>query len=160
SDFDIGDILLFRSRFNLPGNEPQKVLVGPDPGKTGSQSEAMLDMEWAGGIARNATIIYVYARSADTARRYAIDQNLAPVISVSFSAGCEALNSDAFRASQQASAQQANAQGITWVNSSGDGGAAGCDNNGSPRATRGFGVRLPESTPEVTAVGGTTFSEG
>ena len=59
----------------------------------------------------------------------------------------------------QAWARQANAQGITWVNASGDSGGADCVYKGS---TLGGGpsVDLPAGIPEVTGVGGTTFSDG
>jgi subtilase family serine protease len=63
SDINIADIQGFRSHFNLPKNDPQLVLVGPDPGTTASQAEAILDLEWSGAVARNATILYVYAAS-------------------------------------------------------------------------------------------------
>jgi uncharacterized protein (TIGR03437 family) len=59
----------------------------------------------------------------------------------------------------QAVAQQANAEGITWVNSSSDAGPASCDPNGGPVAFNGLGLRFPASIPEVTAVGGTEFNE-
>jgi uncharacterized protein (TIGR03437 family) len=61
--------------------------------------------------------------------------------------------------SYQTVAQQGNAQGITWVNSSGDSGAAGCDANGVSSATLGLATRFPSDVPEVTAVGGTEFNE-
>jgi subtilase family serine protease len=56
-------------------------------------------------------------------------------------------------------AQKGNALGITWLASSGDSGAAGCDYQ-VPIATQGLNVILPSSVPEVTAVGGTEFNEG
>jgi uncharacterized protein (TIGR03437 family) len=61
----------------------------------------------------------------------------------------------------RAVAQQANAQGITWLISSGDGGAATCDYQFgvTPQATKGPTVSFPASLPEVTAVGGTEFNE-
>ena len=88
---------------------------------------------------------------------YAVDRNLAPVLSMSFGR-CEAEErSPSFRAI----AQQANAQGITWLTSSGDSGAAGCDRQGAgPQATRGMGVNFLASIPEVTGVGGSMFVEG
>ena len=55
----------------------------------GDQMEADLDLEWAGAIAPNATLIYVYGADADSAAFYAIDQNLAPIVSESFGL-CEA----------------------------------------------------------------------
>ena len=53
----------------------------------------------------------------------------------------------------EAWAQQANAEGITWLNASGDGGAAGCGSSYGPT------VMLPANVPEVTAVGGTELND-
>jgi uncharacterized protein (TIGR03437 family) len=158
TDVDLADIQNFRRRFNLPANDPQVVLYGPDPGiNSDNLGEADLDLEWSGAVARNATIVYVYATDVSTAAQYAIDQNLAPVISFSFG-GCEPSAPPAFRSI----AQQAGAQGITWLAASGDSGAAGCDDAFStehPQATQGLAVSFPASIPEITAVGGTMFSE-
>ena len=58
-------------------------------------------------------------------------------------------------------AQQANAQGITWVAASGDWGAATCDiSSPSPQASKGSTATFPATIPEITSVGGTTFNEG
>ncbi len=156
TDVDLADIQNFRRRFNLPANDPQVVLYGPDPGiNSDSLGEADLDLEWSGAVARNATIVYVYSTSVNTAAQYAIDQNLAPVISFSFG-GCEPSAPPSFRSI----AQQASAQGITWLAASGDSGAAGCDKAfSSAQATKGLAVSFPASIPEITAVGGTMFSE-
>lgn len=157
SDIDLDDLRAFRKLYNLPANDPQLARVGSDPGRSPSAlAEADLDLEWSGAVARNATLIYVYSASVNTAVQYAIDQNLAPVISLSYGA-CELENSVAFRAV----AQQANAQGITVIASSGDQGADACDSASPTReAAEGPTVMFPASLPEVTAVGGTTFSEG
>jgi hypothetical protein len=57
--------------------------------------------------------------------------------------------------------QQAAAQGITWVASTGDTGAAACENQSRDTlGLSGISVNMPASVPEVTAVGGTTFNEG
>ena len=112
----------------------------------------------AGAVARGAQLIYVYAPSSSSAVAYAVDQNLAPVISSSFGAGCEADN-PGLAAVLRMIAQRANAQGITWVNSAGDSGAAGCDKNTAVVAQNGLGVRIPASIPEVTGVGGTMFDD-
>jgi subtilase family serine protease len=71
------------------------ILYGSSSGGTSSDlAEADIDLEWAGAVAPNATLIYVYGASSASAALYAIDQNLAPVISVSFG-GCEAANTSA-----------------------------------------------------------------
>ncbi|MDR3700043.1 MAG: protease pro-enzyme activation domain-containing protein [Candidatus Sulfopaludibacter sp.] len=152
---DLSDIQSFRTRFNLPANTPQVMLYGPDPGvRSADLPEADVDLEWSGAVARNATIVYVYSGDVITSAQYAIDQNVAPVMSLSYG-GCEAYNSNAI----QAVAQQANAQGITWLASSGDEGAVTCDrNDATPQATLGPTVSSPASLPEVTAVGGTEFT--
>ena len=51
---------------------------------SGDLAESDLDLEWSGAVARNATIIFVYPRDVMTSVQYAIDQNLAPVVSVSY----------------------------------------------------------------------------
>jgi uncharacterized protein (TIGR03437 family) len=157
SAVDLADIRQFRQTFNLQPNDPQVVLVGSDPGVTSSVVEADLDLEWAGAVARGATIEYVYASSVTTAVQYAVDQNVAPVITFSFG-GCEAYASTGIRAV----AQQANAQGITWLAASGDWGAATCDlvSAPSPLASKGPNASFPASIPEITAVGGTEFDDG
>src|SRR6202023_1997853 len=95
----------------------------PDPGvNPNSLNEAHLDIEWAGAIARNATIIFVYSGTFLHAVLYTVDNNLAPVITMSANAGCEAVNTPANISFYQAVAQQANAEGITWVNSGSDAG--------------------------------------
>ena len=156
TDISLADIRAFRTRFNLTPNEPQIVLVGPDPGtRQGDQVEADLDVEWSGAVARNATIIYVNSRSIYTSAQYAIDQNLAPVMTLSYG-GCEASTSDFFRSV----AQQGSAQGITWMVASGDWGGATCDYTSlNGQATKGLTVSYPTSLPEVTSVGGTEFDD-
>ncbi len=161
TSLNLADIRTFRSRFNLPANDPQIILVPnhPDPGlSVGNLAEADLDVEWSGAVARNATILYVYSTSAYTALAHVVDQNLAPVVSASFSAGCEARNLAALQAFQDL-AQQANAQGITWINSAGDAGAAACETNNASIAQNGKAVRFPGSVPEITSVGGTQLNE-
>ena len=156
TDINLSDIQAFRTKFNLSANVPQVIVTGTDPGVSkNDQPEAHLDIEWSGAVARNATIIYVNSKNTFTSAQYAINQNLAPVISMSYG-GCEQQNSSSIRSL----AQQANAQGITWIASSGDSGAAGCDSSSAKVATMGLGVNIPASIPEVTGVGGTEFAEG
>jgi uncharacterized protein (TIGR03437 family) len=161
SDTNQSYVDAFRAMFGLPPSQIEMHLVGPDPGVTNASGEAALDLEWSGAIARNATIVYVYANNFYDAAQGAVDQNLAPVMSMS-AGNCEPNGA----AGHRAIAQQANAQGITWLASSGDSGPAGCDPHGifgstqGGTASLGFAVSIPASFPEVTAVGGTEFSEG
>jgi uncharacterized protein (TIGR03437 family) len=157
----LADVAAFRSQFHLPPNVPQIVSVpgAPEPFATNS-AEAHLDIEWAGAIARNAQIIFVYSATFLQAVVYAVDNSLAPVMTMSANIGCEAANMPATMSFYQSVAQQANAEGITWVVSGSDAGPASCDANGAALAESGLGVRFPASIPEVTAVGGTEFNEG
>lgn len=154
----VSDLRTFRTRHNLPANDPKIMLYSTtDPGFTDAQIEGNLDLEWAGAIAPKATLYYVYGPSAITAFVAAVNANLAPIVSISYG-GCEI----GFRPSFYRSiGQQANAQGITVLAASGDSGAAGCDAQGVyPFATQGRMADFPAVLPEVTAVGGTQFTEG
>jgi subtilase family serine protease len=160
SAVDVNDIRVFRLLYGLSDNDPQVMLVpgSEDPGNTPDEIEADLDIEWAGAIARNAKIIYVYSSDARVAVYYAINQNLGSIISYSFGI-CEQKISATALDVTRALAQQANAQGMTWLAASGDSGAAACDSVTKNKASLGLGVSFPASLPEVTGVGGTQFDE-
>jgi len=162
------DVQTFRSVSNLPAANLQVILVPgqSDPGSTAAdQDEANLDLEWSGAVARSAKLIYVNSKNAlFTSLQYAVDQNLAPVLSISYGL-CEAQFSSTDVATLTGMGQQANAQGQTIVSSSGDSGAADCDYSSDPNnpvksATHGYAVDVPASLPYVTGMGGTEFSEG
>jgi len=158
SNIQLSDTRGFQQEFGLPVRDPQVILYGPDPGINGDLGEGEGDVEVVVSVARNATVLYVYANDVNNAVFYAIDQNLAPVMTESYIT-CEAFESPAFRVV----GQQANAQGITWLAAAGDAGPANCDawfDASHPMATNGYAVGLPASLPEVTAVGGTEFNEG
>ncbi len=158
TDIDNSDIQLFQSTYNLPANLPQVLLVpgSPDPGiSSGDLGEADLDLEWSYAVARNATIIYVNSSDVMTSVQYAIDHNLAPVVSLSYGS-CEPENLQSDANNFRALAQKGNTEGITWVNATGDNGAADCADSKNP----GLAVDLPASVPEITGVGGTEFVEG
>jgi subtilase family serine protease len=162
------DVVTFRNVSNLPPVNLQVVLVpgDRDPGIVSNDvDEANLDVEWSGAVAKDANLIYVNSQNAlFSAIPYAIDQDLAPVISVSYGL-CEAQLSSSEINTLTTVTQQANAQGQTIVASSGDSGPADCDyttdpNNPVKIATHGYAVDVPASLPSVTGMGGTEFSEG
>ncbi len=157
---DVTDIQKFRAKFGLAAADPQMILVPntKDPGVSKSDlGEADLDLEWAGAVAPQATLIYVYSYDVTDAVQYAIDQNLAPVLSVSYGL-CEPQTLKSDMLLMQAWAQQANAQGMTWVNAAGDSGGADCV-SGTSGSGAGLAVDSPADVPEVTGIGGTAFSE-
>ena len=164
TDITLSDITQFRSGFNLPTIKLQQTLATGcvDPGTTGDLAEADLDLEWSSAVARNANINFVKCDIKDggvfSSVQYAVDSNLAPVISMSYG-GCEPENGLKLANEIRSVIQQANSSGITFLSSAGDSGAAGCD-SGSPPATKGLEVNLPASVPETTALGGSEFNEG
>ncbi|MBV9340739.1 MAG: peptidase S53, partial [Acidobacteria bacterium] len=98
------DVRAFRSASGLPANDPTPQLApntGTSQSCTADLDEANLDIEWSGGVAKNASIVYVYAgvgtngsctsRTSNVfdALQYAINANIAPVISISYG-NCEA----------------------------------------------------------------------
>jgi len=129
-----------------------------DPGVPNSLqddlSEADIDIEWSGAVARNAQIVYVNAPQSGVfaSLQYVVDQALAPVMTMSYGL-CE-LDEIGFFDADEGVLQQGNLEGITFLNSSGDSGAAECDYTSSP-ATGGYSVSYPASSPEATGVGGT-----
>jgi len=159
SAIQVSDLRAFKTRFNLPANDPKVILYGgADPGfsDVNRQLEANLDLEWSSALAPKASLTYIYGQNVFTALVTAVNLNTAQVISVSYGA-CE-LNISPF---YRSFAQQANAQGITIFVASGDAGNAGCDSQGSELfAARGQIIPFPSNLPEVTSVGGTQFVEG
>ena len=123
---------------------------------TGWAEEISLDVEWAHNIAPGANIVLVLARTNDdadilSALRYAVNNNLGDVISMSFGENESCLDPvllsgyhDVFVAATRAN--------ITLFASSADQGAAlqTCDGNSWVKA-----VSQPASDPLVTGVGGT-----
>jgi subtilase family serine protease len=171
SSVNASDLNNFRSAAGLSANTPQMVLL---PGTTstrcaGDEGESDLDLEWSGGIAKNAAIIFVYAglASGDTctgnrtksvwdALNYAVQNKVAPIISTSYGY-CEAGLGTAFASQVRGWAQQASMQGQTIVSASGDSGGADCDGPVTS-AQQGLAVDVPASIPEVTGMGGNTFT--
>lgn len=171
SNININDVRNFRAMFGLPAKDPQIIVDGPDPGllaASGLETEADLDVEWAGAVAKGATIKFVVSEDTlntfgiDLSSLYIVDNNIASVMSISFGE-CEAGLGGGGNAFESAVYEQGAAEGITILVASGDTGAAGCDppptNPSETAATQGLAVSGLASTPFNVAVGGTDFND-
>ena len=143
----------------------QYVLVNGTPQELYSDlPEADIDIEWSGATARKAQVVYVTANDPAgsgvyDSLYYAIDNDVSPVMTMSYTAPCEFFELGFFDG-DEAELQFANSEGITFMNSSGDTGAAECDNfnmTGTNTAIFGYAAAYPASSQYVTAVGGTSI---
>ncbi len=172
---DHTDLAAFRTAAGLPAASASNFITTNVPGTgtiptcTGDETEADLDLEWSEGVAKNATINYVVAglgtgttcnnrtKNVFDALKYAIDNNIGRVISISYG-NCEANLGTSFVLTMQQWAQKANAQGQTISGPAGDQGAADCESATATSASHGLAVDVPAAIPEVTGLGGTEFS--
>jgi hypothetical protein len=175
------DLQAFRSRYGLPltlaagGQAVQVILNGPNPGliepipsvnptTPNYESEAILDADVAGGVAKGAQIDLVVSQTTETtagfalSAEYIVDNNLAPVFSVSFG-NCQSNLGSTHSSYFETLWEQAAAQGITVVVSGGDQGSAACDDKTSQEASHGLAVNGIAATPFNVAVGGTDFND-
>ncbi|UWZ82815.1 protease pro-enzyme activation domain-containing protein [Occallatibacter riparius] len=167
TDVELSPVANYRTAFlgETTGNVnlPTVIVDGADPGTNGDQLEAWLDLEILGGIAPKAKINFYTSGDSDlsaglfNALERAINDNTVSILSMSFGA-CEAgLGATTVQYMGELFAQ-ASAQGITVTVSSGDAGAAGCDNdNVETTATRGLAVNGLGSSPYNVSVGGTDY---
>jgi len=165
TDIQLSDVAAFRATFGLPANNPLVIVNGQDPGIVpGDETESDLDVEWAGAVAKGATIDFVTSASTNTSdgvtlsAEYIVQHATAPVVTLSYGL-CEAQASiaNSFYGSLW---QQAAGEGIAVFVAGGDTGSAGCDAaNSTMPASQGFGVNGLASTPYNVAVGGTEFND-
>ena len=165
TDINLTDVQFFRSFFGLPAKDPVFIHNGADPGDLGGpeETEADLDVEWSGAIAKNATIDFVISQTGATdgvalSAQFIVNTNLANVMSTSFGL-CEFTLQASGNSFWNTLWAQAAAQGITSFVSAGDSGAAACDPSNALTGTR-VNVNGLASTPNNIAVGGTQFNEG
>jgi hypothetical protein len=166
SNIDLAEVGLFRTTYGLPAKDPQVILAGTDPGIVCGEDEfeSTMDVEYAGAIAKNATVKFVVAASTlgtdgiYLASQYAVSHNVAPIVSLSYGL-CEKVMGTSGNVLMNSLWQQAAAQGMSVFVASMDSGAAGCDNMNAAVATGGLGVNGLGSTPYNTAVGGTQFDD-
>ena len=160
------DIEAFENAAGIPVKDPVMVIVPGSGSSTvfsgGDEGESDLDIEWSGAIAQGATIDFVYTGSSTNFNAfdsiiYAIDEKIAPIISISYGACETALGTF----SVETQLAQAAAQGQTVLAASGDQGSTACsgDTNGLTSAQQfALAVNYPASSQYVTGVGGTEIS--
>jgi hypothetical protein len=179
SAFDTNQIANFQMKTGQAAKQPTAVLV-PNTGVSnrvqGDEDESELDLEYSSGSAPGASVQFIYTGCGTTASTnaitgtncqndgvntaliYAITNNLAPILTMSYG-DCEATIASYANTTLEPILKQANAQGQTVLVSSGDTGAATCDQGtGARAATHGLSVSYPASSVYVTAVGGTLIS--
>lgn len=179
SYIDTAPVTAFQSALSLPSNLPTQVLVpntgvaGINPMGDGDEGESQLDVEYTTGMAPGAKVFLVYtgdnpnSTGVFDSATYAVDNNLAPIISGSYGlcegdlVGSNGTQSSAVAAYSQLAAQAA-AQGQTMIFSSGDDGSTTCySNTGDTTAVRqSLNADFPASIPYVTALGGTQMQAG
>lgn len=168
TNINVQDIQAFHDFAGDQAQPPQVLVNGPDPGDLGGgeEVEAVLDATWVTALTPFAGTTLVVSQSTattdgvDLSENYIIDNNFADVMSESFG-NCEANFTNAEATAVSSLAQQAAAEGITYVVSAGDSGAEGCDDPSSETVATGpLSVNLLASNPYVLAVGGTIFNEG
>ncbi len=167
-----GDVATFRSMFGVPGTLNMHVYHGygsvtcADPSYTEKDElEATLDAEWANALAPSANLIFMScdATSANGAGIWSsmaavVDNNLADVISLSYSSSETGTNASNY-AYLDALYTQAATQGQSIFISSGDSGSDAYDLRTTGTATYGINVNAFASSPLVTVAGGTDFSD-
>jgi MYXO-CTERM domain-containing protein len=175
TDFNDADIANFRTTFSLSTTGsttcqgtsaicPVRHLV-PDSGNAffsaGDITESELDLEWSGAVAPDATIDFVFtgdnsAGGVFDAMLYAVEQKIAPIVSVSYGGGENTL-SPADAVFNESLGDAAAMMGITMLAAAGDTGAADGDSQRSKAARHGEVVDWPGSIPTFVSVGGTQF---
>ena len=173
SNIDTSIVQRYRQNF-LPAysatNLPNVIIDGVDPGTENQDYavEAYVDVEMAGSVAPNATVNFYAAANSyvssglGLAIARALDDNQVSILSVSFGE-CEAFLGATYNQFYAGLFEQAAAQGITVLVSSGDTGSASCDPPyavsiiGPAQAVSGLFVSGLASTPYDVAVGGTDF---
>ncbi len=166
SNVKMSDVVSFRSFFGLPANNPTIIVNGTDPGiwNSDEETEADLDIEWSGAVAKNATIDFVVSQSTnstdgvDLSAQYIVNHNTAPAMSTSFGL-CEQWEGSSGNSFFNNLWEQAASEGITAFISAGDSGAAGCDSGSESTAQYGLGVNALCSSPYDVCVGGTEFND-
>ena len=177
SNINLADVSDFQSQFGLPLKAPTVIVPtgssnpGLLPGPDGDEIEAILDVEWAGAVAQNATINLIVSQSSNTTfggdldAEFVVDGNSPPLILSESFGECELGLGTSGNTFYDNLWTQGAAEGISIIISTGDNGSAGCDvqqiDNSTPTgaAQLGLAVNGVASTGANVAVGGTDFND-
>ncbi len=166
------DITNFQTAAGLTNKTPTLTLV-PNTGSSainpvadGDEVESDLDIEYSGAIAKGATINFVYTGNSQNnggafqALEYAIDSDLAPIVSSSYG-DCETDLGSSNYASLNAVLEQGASQGQTIISAAGDDGSTDCSGDDPTKLStaqqEALAVDFPASSQYVTAMGGSEF---
>ena len=164
------DITNFQTALGLPAKAPTQVLVpltGVSAISAGDEAESDLDLEYSSTIARGATVYFVYTGNSTasnndgvfTSMQYAIDNRIAPIISISYG-DCETDLGTTNYSQLNALLQQGASQGQSIVSSAGDNGSTSCygDTDLTLVQQEALSADFPSTSQYVTSMGGTEFS--
>jgi subtilase family serine protease len=164
----VDDVESFQRAAGVRVHDPVQILV-PNTGaaflSSGDWAEGDLDVEYTSSIAPGAVVYYVFTGDSQNnsgafdSLQYAVDNDLAQIISSSFGT-CETSLSAADYASLEGIMSQAAAQGQTVLSASGDTGSTDCFGNTFVTAAqqKALAVDYPASSAFVTGVGGTEIT--
>jgi hypothetical protein len=160
------------SNFSVTPANAKSILVpgsGVEAISFGDEAESEIDLEYIDTAGQSLNPYFVFVGDASNysvfdSLGYAVEEDLAPVISISYGV-CEPLFSSTELDQWNALFEQANAQGQTIVASAGDSGATGCSREPTSSGLtvtqqQSPAVSFPASSPYVTAVGGTQMAAG
>jgi hypothetical protein len=164
---DLDDVDQFFGIFDEVSAHYQVTLNGTDPGDLGGgeEAEATLDVTWSASVAPGSLVNFVVSATTNTtdgvdlSEAYIVDNNLSEVMTESFGS-CEASQTSTEAQGYATLAEQAAAQGVTYLVASGDSGPEGCDDpDVETVATGPLSVSVLAATPFNLAVGGTVLNE-
>jgi subtilase family serine protease len=164
-----GDLVTFRKVFGVPGTLNMHVYHGygkvtcTDPGIVAAdEAEATIDAEWANATAPSANLVFMSCAAGSetgalTSLLAVIDNNLADVISLSYTISEKSATSSLYSFLDTAEAQAAT-QGQSIFVAAGNGGSDEQDYGTTTVATSGINVSA-YSSPLVTVAGATDFQD-
>ncbi|HEY3988289.1 MAG TPA: protease pro-enzyme activation domain-containing protein [Acidobacteriaceae bacterium] len=164
SDININYVNNYRTTFGLGTNPPVVVVDGNDPGVNDDAYIAYKQIELVSAVAPNANIYYYTSATTDYdngiyfALIRAVEDNQVQVLLNGFQECEHAIGVGAMELVSDA-AEEAAAQGMTFVAASGNSGSAGCAIPGTAGSAVNatYAVNGFASSPYLTAVGGTDF---